>query len=76
MLAVKDNGIGIPRKDQSKIFNRFYRVDRSEENIEDAGGSGLGLSIAKWITEAHNGFIEVKSREGKGSKFTVRLPSL
>ncbi len=76
VLAVKDNGIGIPRKDQSKIFNRFYRVDRSEENIEDAGGSGLGLSIAKWITEAHNGFIEVKSREGKGSTFTVRLPSL
>jgi two-component system, OmpR family, sensor kinase len=76
LLAVKDNGIGIPRKDQTKIFERFYRVDRSEENIEDAGGSGLGLSIAKWITEAHHGIIEVKSREGKGSTFTVRLPIL
>jgi heavy metal sensor kinase len=75
VVEVKDNGFGIPRKDQAKIFERFYRVDRTEEN-EDAGGSGLGLSIAKWITEAHNGSIEVKSREGKGSTFIVRLPSL
>lgn len=74
VLEVKDNGIGIPRKDQTKIFERFYRVDRTEDNVEDAGGSGLGLSIAKWITEAHNGSIEVKSREGKGSTFIVRLP--
>jgi two-component system OmpR family sensor kinase len=76
VLAVKDNGIGIPRTDQAKIFERFYRVDRSEDNIEDVGGSGLGLSIAQWITEAHHGSIEVKSREGKGSTFIVRLPSL
>ncbi|MCX6122762.1 MAG: ATP-binding protein [Ignavibacteriales bacterium] len=76
VLSVKDNGIGIPRKDQTKIFERFYRVDRSEDTTEDAGGSGLGLSIAKWITEAHNGSIELKSREGKGSTFTVRFPIL
>ena len=76
VLSVKDNGMGIPRKDLTKIFERFYRVDRSEDTIEDAGGSGLGLSIAKWITEAHNGSIEVKSREGKGIMFIVRLPSL
>ena len=76
VLSVKDNGIGIPRKDQTKIFERFYRVDRSEDTIKDAGGSGLGLSIAKWITEAHNGSIEVKSREGRGSTFIVRLPLL
>ena len=75
-LAIKDSGIGIPRKDQTKIFDRFYRVDRTEEQMEDAGGSGLGLSIAKWITEAHHGHIEVKSREGRGSTFIVRLPSL
>jgi heavy metal sensor kinase len=73
-ITVKDNGFGILRKDQGKIFERFYRVDRNDENIEDTGGSGLGLSIAKWITEAHHGTIEVKSREGKGSTFTVRLP--
>ena len=75
-LTKKDSGMGIPRKDQAKIFDRFYRVDRSEDHMEDAGGSGLGLSIAKWITEAHHGHIEVKSREGKGSTFIVRLPSL
>jgi len=74
VFAVRDNGIGIPRKDLIKIFERFYRVERSHESMEDAGGSGLGLSIAKWITEAHQGSIEVKSREGKGSTFTVRLP--
>jgi signal transduction histidine kinase len=74
VVTVKDNGFGILRKDQGKIFERFYRVDRNGDNIEDAGGSGLGLSIAKWITEAHHGTIEVKSREGKGSTFTVRLP--
>jgi two-component system, OmpR family, sensor kinase len=73
-LSVKDNGIGIPRKDQAKIFDRFYRVERGEQQMEDAGGSGLGLSIAQWITEAHHGTIEVKSREGKGSTFIVRLP--
>jgi len=54
-----------PSKNQGKIFERFYRVERNDENIEDEGGSGLGLSIAKWITEAHHGTIEVKSREGK-----------
>ena len=75
VVTVKDNGIGIPRKDQIKIFERFYRVDRSEDD-EDAGGSGLGLSIAKWITEAHHGTLEVKSRENKGSTFIVRLPML
>ena len=75
VVTVKDSGIGIPRKDQTKIFERFYRVDRPEEN-DDAGGSGLGLSIAKWITEAHHGLIEVKSREGKGSAFIVRFPIL
>jgi heavy metal sensor kinase len=74
LVTVKDNGIGIPRRDQLKIFDRFYRVDRSGEQFDDAGGSGLGLAIAKWITEAHQGTIEVKSKEGKGSTFIVRLP--
>jgi signal transduction histidine kinase len=76
VIMIKDNGIGIPRKDQSKIFERFYRVERSSGNIENTSGSGLGLPIAKWIAEAHNGLIEVKSREDKGSTFTVRLQIL
>jgi signal transduction histidine kinase len=76
VVLIKDNGVGIPRKDQNKIFERFYRVSRSTESIKDAGGSGLGLPIAKWIAEAHQGSITVKSREGKGSTFTIRLPIL
>ncbi|MBN1396493.1 MAG: HAMP domain-containing protein [Bacteroidetes bacterium] len=74
VIKVKDSGIGIPRKEQSKIFERFYRVSGSSANVSSTSGSGLGLAIAKWITEAHNGSIEVKSREGKGSTFIVRLP--
>jgi two-component system OmpR family sensor kinase len=74
VLTVKDNGIGIPRKDQSKIFERFYRVEQKSGNIENTAGSGLGLPIAKWIAEAHNGTIEIRSKEGKGSTFTVKLP--
>jgi heavy metal sensor kinase len=75
-VSVKDNGIGIPRKDIDKIFDRFYRVERIGENHEDVQSSGLGLSIAKWIAEAHNGTIEVNSREKRGSTFTVQLPIL
>jgi two-component system OmpR family sensor kinase len=72
-IQIKDTGLGIPKKDIDKIFERFYRVER-EASIDDSGGSGLGLSIAKWIAEAHHGSIEVKSKEGKGSIFTVFLP--
>lgn len=75
-VAVKDNGIGISRKHAKKIFVRFYRVERKIKTIENTGGSGLGLSIAKWIAEVHHGSIEVKSREGRGSTFIVRLPIL
>jgi heavy metal sensor kinase len=76
IITVKDNGVGIPRKDQNRIFERFYRVDRDNGIIEDSGGSGLGLPIARWIAEAHHGSIEVKSREGRGSTFIVQLPLL
>lgn len=72
VVSVKDTGIGIHRKFQEKIFERFYRVGRSHNNA--VPGSGLGLSIAKWIAEAHHGSIEVRSREKKGSTFVVRLP--
>ncbi len=72
VISVKDTGIGIPRRFQEKIFERFYRVVRAHNGI--VPGSGLGLSIAKWIAEAHHGSIEVKSREKKGSTFIVILP--
>ncbi|HEY6951104.1 MAG TPA: ATP-binding protein [Bacteroidota bacterium] len=72
VVSVKDTGIGIHRKFQGKIFERFYRVERARS--ESVPGSGLGLSIAKWIAEAHHGSIEVRSREKKGSTFVVTLP--
>ena len=67
-VSIGDTGIGIPKRDLQKVFDRFYRVK------SDGSGSGLGLSIAKWIAEAHHGTIEVSSREKKGSTFTVTLP--
>ncbi len=67
-IEIGDTGIGIPKKDLPKVFDRFYRVK------VDGTGSGLGLAIAKWIAEAHNGSIVVTSREKKGSTFTVVLP--
>jgi len=67
-IKIGDTGVGIPKKDLQKIFDRFYRVQTDES------GSGLGLAIAKWIAEAHHGTIEVTSREKKGSTFTVLLP--
>jgi two-component system, OmpR family, sensor kinase len=72
LITVRDTGIGIPRRYQEKIFERFYRVVRASN--ESVPGSGLGLSIARWIAQAHHGSIEVKSREKKGSSFVVSLP--
>ena len=73
LISVKDNGIGINEKDLPNIFDRFYRADitRSKSHI---AGYGLGLSIAKKIVDLYHGSISVKSKLGKGSNFTVRLP--
>jgi signal transduction histidine kinase len=72
IMEVADTGIGIPEKDLPYVFERFFRSDRARRAY--SGGSGLGLSIARWIVEAHKGRIEVASVPGKGSVFTVRLP--
>lgn len=70
MVCVEDSGIGIPEKDLPRIFTKYFRAEKA------AGfkGSGLGLTISRAIVEAHGGAIEVKSVEGKGSCFTVRIP--
>lgn len=73
VLSVSDTGIGIPEAEQGRLFERFYRVDKVRSR--EIGGSGLGLSIAKWIVEAHGGTIRMASREGQGATFTVRLPA-
>lgn len=72
ILEVTDTGIGIPREEQSRIFERFYRVDRARTRA--IGGTGLGLSIVKHIVQQFGGDVEVTSELGKGSRFTVRLP--
>jgi two-component system phosphate regulon sensor histidine kinase PhoR len=73
-IVVSDTGIGISKEDQEKLFSRFFRVDKARSR--EQGGSGLGLSICKWIVEAHQGEIRVESEIGKGSSFIVKLPSL
>lgn len=70
-VSVQDNGVGMSRNDVKHIFERFYRSDTARNS--KTGGSGLGLSIAKWIIDRHNGTIEVVSREEIGTRFTIKL---
>jgi len=72
VLAVQDNGIGIPENEQKRIFERFYRVDRSRKHA--SSGTGLGLSIVKNLTQSQGGEVRLRSREGQGSTFEIFLP--
>ena len=71
-LSVHDDGPGIPAADQERIFERFYRIDKARSR--ETGGTGLGLSIVKHVAESHGGTVEVESRLGVGSTFTVSIP--
>jgi two-component system, OmpR family, sensor histidine kinase SenX3 len=71
-IAVTDSGIGIPRQDRARIFERFYRVDQSRAS--STGGTGLGLAIVKHVASNHGGSVSVWSEEGLGSTFTLRIP--
>ena len=72
ILSIADQGLGIPRKDIKKVFERFYRVDKARSRQQ--GGTGLGLSIAKEVIEAQGGHIWVNSAENRGSTFYISLP--
>jgi two-component system, OmpR family, sensor histidine kinase SenX3 len=71
-IAVRDHGIGIPKRDLERIFERFYRVDRARSR--QTGGTGLGLSIVRHVAQAHGGEVTVESVEGEGSTFVLHLP--
>jgi signal transduction histidine kinase len=72
VISVTDHGVGIPKAEQKKIFEKFYRVENTL--IHTTKGSGLGLALVQHITEAHGGSIEVESEAGEGSTFRLLIP--
>jgi signal transduction histidine kinase len=74
-ISVRDTGMGISATDLPHVFDRFWRADRARSRASERGGFGLGLSISQWIVQAHGGTISVASRLGRGSIFTVILPT-
>jgi signal transduction histidine kinase len=74
-LAVSDTGVGIPVDLQPRIFERFFRADKARTRSDHDGGAGLGLAIARWIAEAHEGRLELSRSDTGGSTFTVFLPA-
>ncbi len=75
VLSVRDTGVGIAPGDLPHIFDRFWRADQARSRTGQRPGAGLGLAISKWIVEAHGGTISVQSRPGRGTTFTVTLPT-
>jgi heavy metal sensor kinase len=73
LLSVSDNGPGIPAEARAHVFERFYRADKARSRSEN-GGAGLGLAIARWIAEAHDGELELAASDDRGTTFVVRLP--
>lgn len=71
-ISVKDDGIGIPEEHHGRIFERFYRVDKSRSKV--SGGTGLGLAIVKHIAAFHHGTINLFSRPGEGTEIIVKIP--
>ena len=71
-ISVADRGIGIPAREQEKIFQSFYRVEKTD--VHDVKGSGLGLAVVSHVAEAHGGRVQVESKAGAGSTFTLCIP--
>jgi signal transduction histidine kinase len=72
-LMIRDTGIGIPMKDQTRVFERFYRVDRARSR--ETGGTGLGLSIVRHVAENHGGTVSMDSLLGRGTTVAVQFPT-
>lgn len=76
VIEVSDTGIGISEEDLKRIFDRFFQVDSARVHRSESDGAGLGLSIARWIVDIHNGQVEVKSKIEEGTSFCIRIPVL